>query len=102
NPGDIAVTVPGAGEGTVVATEHIGGKGAHLFAAAAPLGGFVLAGVVGEQVVVGRSHQGLQGVGGGGFARAVAAGKQVHRAELQLFRGQVTPVDGDGAFQVHG
>ena len=100
--GDIAVAIVWPGEGAVVATQHVGGEGAHLLAAAAALGGFILPRVVGEQVVVGRGHQRLQGIGGGGLARAVAAGKQVYRAEFQFFRGQVAPVHGNGVFQVHG
>ena len=98
DPGDVAVAVIRAGVGAVVTAEHIGGQGAYLFAAAAALGGFVLPRVVVEQVVVGGGHQGLQGVGGGGLAGAVAAGEQVHRAVFQFAGGQVAPVDGDGAF----
>ena len=99
--GQIAVGRIQAGETAVVATEHIGRQRAHLFATTTTLGGFILTRVVVEQVFVGGGHQGLDAVGGGGLARAVAAGKQIHRTEIQFQMGNVAPIHVQHFFQVH-
>ena len=101
HPGDIAIGVMRAGIGAIVAAEHVGGQGTHLLAAASALGGFVLAGVVVEQVVMGGGHQRLQRIGGRGLAGAVATGEQIDRAIVQLLHRQVAPIDGNRTFQIH-
>src|SRR5690606_31782690 len=99
--GDVTVGGPGPGKGAIVTTQDIGGEGTYLLAAAPALGGFVLPGVVVEQVVVGGGHQCLQGIGGGGLAGAVAAGVQSDRAVFHFLDRQVAPVGSNRAFQIH-
>src|SRR5690606_2068075 len=72
--GQISNGTTRTGVAAVVTAQYIGSQRTYVFATAT-LGGFVLTGVVMKQRVVGSRHNGLNGVGGGGFARAVTAGQ---------------------------
>src|SRR5690606_41898438 len=61
--------------GTVIASEHIGRKRAHLLSPATALAGFVLPRVKVKQIVVGSGHDRLHSICSGGFAGPVAAGE---------------------------
>ena len=46
-----------------------------------------------KQSIVGGRHQGLNSIGGGGFARAVTAREQVDFVKAQATVGNVAPVN---------
>ena len=71
---DIAVCAIRAGKQVVFCAGDIRPQGTFGFTAARILGDFILAGVVVENILVGRSHHGLQSIEHGRFARAGGAG----------------------------
>lgn len=90
-----------AGVAAVITTEDIRGEGSHPLAPPSPLGGLILAGVVLKEVLVGGGHHRLHRISGGGLTRAVAAGEEVYRTEVELQAGDIAPVDEEEAFKKH-
>ncbi len=89
---DVTIGGVGACIAAVIAPKHIGCERAYALAAAAALRAFFLPGVVVKQILVSGRHHGLNGIGGGGLARAVCAGEQAHGAEIEFTVGDVSPI----------